>query len=301
MSNNTAFFPVDGLVAAAFLGADAAAFLQGQLTADAQQLPENEWRRAAYCSPKGRALATMLLARRGDGFAAVLPADCATDIAARLARFVMRAKVQIQILPEKISARIAPDSSPPNFFGGAVRREDGALIFDEGGGVCLRLAGADGDNGGAENGGGGGENNGAAWRREQIVRGVPWIGAAAGDIFVPQYFNWELLGGVDFGKGCYVGQEIIARLHYLGNIKRRGYILRGGGAPPAAGEKIGGADFSCQVINAAPDGGGFLALVSAPRAENGKEILWENRAARLEEPPYGLPSAAADQKPKPKV
>ena len=282
-----------------FDGAEAAAFLQGQLSADAPGLADGEWRRAAYCSPKGRALATMILARYGDGFVAVLPADSADALAARLARFVLRAKVKIQKLSGGIGVCMAPDSSPPQFFGGAVRREDNALVFDEGGGVCLRLrAGAES---GEDSGEDDGEDGGAAWRREQILRGIPWIGAATGDIFVPQYFNWELLGGVNFEKGCYVGQEIIARLHYLGNIKRRGYILRGAGAPPVAGEKIGDADFSCQVINAAADGGGFAAFVSAPRAENGKELRRESGMARLEEPPYGLPSAAEDQKPKPKI
>lgn len=317
MPQHNTFFPVAYLSALSFSGADAAQFLQGQLSADAEGLAAGEWLRAAYCSPKGRALATMMLARYDGGFAALLPADCADDVAGRLARFVLRAKVKIRRLPDAVFARLAPDSSPLHFSGGAVRHENGALIFDEGGGACLRLlldSDADGENGGAGENRGAGENqlagenqtsdenqtatagengDGAAWRLEQIRRGIPWVGAVTGDMFVPQYFNWDLLGGINFQKGCYVGQEIIARLHYLGNVKRRGYALFGAGAPPAEGAKIGGAEYSCQIINAVAAENGFAAFVSAPRPPGGEmELRWENRAARLAEPPYGLPPAA---------
>ena len=287
------FFAVNSLSAVSFSGADAENFLQGQLTADVRKLPGEEWRRAAYCLPNGRALATMLLARHEDGFTAVLPAGCAEEITARLSRFVLRAKVKIAPPSGIIDARIAPDSgsSAPAFSGGALRREENALVFDEGGGMCLRF----------RPGESGGESGGDEWRLAQIRRGIPWVGGKTGGVFVPQYFNWELLGGVSFEKGCYAGQEIIARLHYLGNIKRRGYILRGAGAPPEEGENIGEGGFSCRVINAAPEDGGFAAFVSAPRTADGAKPGAENRTAGPEEPPYGLPSAEEDQKPKPKI
>lgn len=285
--NNNTFQPVGYLAAVSFDGADAANFLQGQLSADIVALPPGRWRRAAYCSPKGRALATMLVVRRGDGFIVLLAASLADSFIAGLSRFVMRAKVKITRPSCAIDARIADDAFVvPD--GGEAREEDGALSIDEGGGACLRLrfdvAAAAGDD--------------LAWRRMQILRGVPWIDSATSGQLVPQYFNWDLLGGVSFQKGCYVGQEIIARLHYLGNVKRRGYILRGTGAPPAAAEKIGAAE----VINAAPADGGFVAFVIVPR-ESGSAAQ-ENRPAELAElaePPYGLPSAAAEKKPKPKV
>ncbi|MGI9296481.1 MAG: YgfZ/GcvT domain-containing protein [Gammaproteobacteria bacterium] len=276
------------LAAACFDGADAAAFLHGQFSADIAALPPARWRRAAYCSPKGRALATMIVARRDGGFVVLLPASLADSVAAGLSRFVLRAKVKISRPPCAVDARVsAADFVVAADGGGVIEEEDGALEIDEGGGARLRLrfdsaAAADGDD--------------AAWRRMQILRGVPWIDSATSGRFVPQYFNWDLLGGVSFQKGCYVGQEIIARLHYLGNVRRRGYILRGGGPPPAAGEKIGAAE----VINAAPDGDGFAAFVVAPR-DFGDAPQDEKPAAELAEPPYGLPSAAEEQKPKPKV
>ena len=284
---DSTFFAVNYLAAAAFEGEDAEAFLQGQLTADVAALPKGRWARAAYCSPQGRALATMILARRDGGFVALLAADLADDIVSRLSRFVMRSKVRIAKIPAAIDARLGEDSSPPAFFGGEVGDENGAMMFDEGGGACLRLQADVAP----------GEGAGDAWRRMQIERGIPWIEKATSGVFVPQYVNWESLGGINFRKGCYVGQEIIARLYYLGKVKRRGYIVRGvGGAPEG---KLGDAE----VVNAAEDGGEFVALVSAPRAlgDSGENIQWDGRTAAVSPPPYPIPTAAEDSKPRPKV
>ena len=289
MAENHSTFAANGYLAvASFDGAEAGAFLQGQLSADIAGLQPGRWRRAAYCSPKGRALATMIVARRGEGFVALLPASLADSVAAALSRFVLRAKVKISRPPCAIDARVSDAAFAVSAEGGAAHEEDGALHIDEGGGAILR---ARFDSEPAA------EDDDSAWRRMQILRGAPWIDAATSGRLVPQYFNWDILGGVSFQKGCYVGQEVVARLHYLGNVKRRGYILRGDGALPAAGETIGAAE----VVNAASDGGGgFLAFVVAPRAAGG-ELQWENRTARLTEPPYGLPTAEEDKKTKPKV
>lgn len=271
------------LAVACFDGADAATFLHGQLSADIAEMPPGKWRRAAYCSPKGRALATMIVARRAEGFVVLLPASLADSVAAALSRFVLRAKVKISRPPCAISARVSGEDFAVSEDGGEAAEENGGMEIDEGGGAFLRLR-FDSESEAAA-------GDDSAWRRMQILRGVPWIDSAVSGQFVPQYFNWDLLGGVSFRKGCYVGQEIIARLHYLGNVKKRGYILRGDGPPPAAGAKIGAAE----VINAESDGGGFAAFVVAPRD------FAESPENRTTEPPYGLPSAADDQKPKPKV
>ena len=273
------FLPNTDLCAISFGGADAAKFLQGQLSADMLKLPPDEWRRAAYCSPKGRALATMIVARRAADIIALVPADVAAQTAAALSKFVMRAKVKISLLSCAIETRILSDSSPPHFVSGGVCERDDALWIDEGGGACLRVCFAATTQTAGD----------AAWRQMQIRRGIPWIGAATASMFVPQYFNWELLGGVNFQKGCYVGQEIIARLHYLGNIKRRGYIIAGAGAPPLPGDKIGAAE----IINAAADGDNYIAFVSAPREMNESQ---RTQTPPLQTPPYGLPSADKDQK-----
>lgn len=282
------FIPLNCLAALRFAGADVASFLQGQLSADMENMPQDEWRRAAYCTPQGRIVATMSLARLDDGVVAFLPASAADAVATRLSRFVLRAKVVISRISSPVCVAGAEEADEK--FNDATsdrkaRREGDFLFLDEGGSCSLRVD-LSSKEAGESDLGNVSDKASAAWRRLQILRGVPWIGGETAEKFIPQHVNWDLLGGVDFKKGCYVGQEIIARLYYLGNVKRRGWIMSGEGAPPAPGSKIEEAD----VVDAVPNGGRFSAFVSAPRG-----------VADLMPPPYPLPSAEEDKKSRPKL
>jgi folate-binding protein YgfZ len=107
-----------------------------------------------------------------------------------------------------------------------------------------------------------------AWEATSIRAGIPTVLAATQEAFVPQMVNLELLGGVSFKKGCYPGQEIVARTQYRGKLKRRMVRVRGGGSAPSPGSDIFSPEFGEQpagtVVSAvaAPDGG-FEALVVA--------------------------------------
>ena len=294
MTKDTTFFAVNYLAAVSFSGDDAATFLQGQLTADVCTLATDEWCRTAYCSPKGRIVATMMFARRDEGYVALMASDLVDELISRLSRFVMRSKVKITRLAAAVDASVDASFNadvPPAFKGGKIQQDGNDMIFDEGGGVCLRLkvdmtpeAGDD-----------------VAWRRVQIMRGIPWVDVVNIDVFVPQYINWELLGGVNFRKGCYVGQEIIARLYYLGNVKRRGYILSGDGDMPTG--KIGESGAVMDIVNAVGDESGFVAFVSASHAigDVGGTVEWNGQQGQIALPPYTMPSAEEDKKPRPKV
>ncbi|MFT4047916.1 MAG: hypothetical protein QM661_14655, partial [Solimonas sp.] len=107
-----------------------------------------------------------------------------------------------------------------------------------------------------------------AWRRADIESGVPVVFMETRDHFVAQMANLDLLGGISFNKGCYTGQEIVARLHYLGQLKRRLFVARIDGAPPAPGSDVlaaGEANASGQavgeIVDAVADGDGALASV----------------------------------------
>lgn len=101
-----------------------------------------------------------------------------------------------------------------------------------------------------------------AWRHAQILAGVPVVYPATSDHFVPQMVNLDQLGGISFDKGCYTGQEIVARLHYLGNLKKRMFLLHSEGPPPAPGSELfeaGGDGQSVgSVVDAAAEGAGSL-------------------------------------------
>jgi folate-binding protein YgfZ len=241
-------------------GDDAAAFLHAQLTNDVEALGVNRAQWNGWCSPKGRLIATFLLVRRPDGFLVVLPAELAGPIAKRLGMFVLRSKVKIADVSDRYARRGIIGRRPGPAPMEAVE-DDGAILvgLEPGRIVALTPAqraltpdvGAD------------------AWELAAIRAGVPTITAATQEAFVPQMANFELVGGVSFKKGCYPGQEIVARMQYRGGLKRRMAIAHVDGAErPQAGESVYSAAFGDQaagtIVNAAPaPEGGFDALVVA--------------------------------------
>ncbi|MBS0304210.1 MAG: folate-binding protein YgfZ [Proteobacteria bacterium] len=224
-------------------GDDAKSFLHSQLTNDIQHLDAAHARLAGYCSPKGRLLASFVVWQGGDG--AVLLACSAELLAAtleRLSRFVLRARCRLDDataeLPlwglagtEAMAARGAPASAwrrlqadggdlitlpPARIDGVEVPR---ALFAGTPAPPPLPALGTD------------------VWRWLEALSGVPRIVAATAEQFVPQMVNLELAGGVAFDKGCYPGQEVVARSQYRGTLKRRGYVLASE-VPLAAGDEL---------------------------------------------------------------
>ena len=144
------------------------------------------------------------------------------------------------------------------------------------------------------------------WRWHGIRAGVPMIGAATQDLFVPQTTNWDLLGGVNFHKGCYPGQEIIARTQYLGRLKERMYPFHVDGASPTPGTKVYGTVFGDQacgtVVDAAPapDAGSDLLAVLQMSALDGQLHLGTPDGPTLVPLPlpYVIPASVAPERPK---
>jgi hypothetical protein len=141
----------------------------------------------------------------------------------------------------------------------------------------------------------------AAWQWLTIRAGVPIITPSTADLFVPQAANWDALGGISFQKGCYAGQEIVARTQYLGRLKERLVLAHFDGTPPAAGERLYSAEFGDQacgtVVNAAaaPDGGDLLAVLQLAAAESGDLHLGalDGMPLNLQALPYPVPAPAA--------
>jgi tRNA-modifying protein YgfZ len=193
----------------AVTGIDARSFLHAQLTNDIENLPADRAALAGWCTAKGRLLATMLVIPSADGFLLQLARDIAPAVAKRLSMFVLRSKVKVA----DESANLAqmgvwtsewkiPDVA---WEGGVVRvrvSDDRYLMIGPGlTGQCAKSE--------------------DAWSLAEIRAGRPFISLATQDKFVPQMVNLEKLGGVDFQKGCYPGQEIVARAQYRGQVKRR--------------------------------------------------------------------------------
>jgi len=271
-------------------GPDAASFLQGQLTHDMRLLADGRTLLAAVTTPQGRVVALLRLRQGEQGIDALLPADLVEPVAARLRKFVLRARVDVRAAPELQVASVADDtaaspasstsSDAPVWFDYAPGRP--AVAAPEA--VLHELLGPRSATNppGIEN----------AWWAADVAAGLPQVFAASSESFVPQMLNLDLLDAISFTKGCYTGQEIVARTQHLGRIKRRTarYRLPAGPAlPPLSGLFLDDAKVA-EVVMSAPVGDAIelLAVTSLEawgrtlRAGDGREAV-----------PQALPYAVA--------
>jgi folate-binding protein YgfZ len=227
-------------------GEDARAFLHAQLTNDVQGLAPDRAALAGWCSAQGRLLATFLVIPAPQGFLLQLARDLVPTVAKRLGMFVLRSKVKIA---DESDAWVQSGFWDADGDASKVEWKDQAGFVSVGERRFLRLepaASASAECKGDEE----------AWTLQEIRAGRPLITAATQDQFVPQMVNLETLGGVDFQKGCYPGQEIVARAQYRGQVKRRMVRL-----PAPQGERLrpGQAFNGGTVVDSA--GGELLAVM----------------------------------------
>jgi len=212
-------------------GPDAITFLQGQVSNDTRRLADGFPQLAAYSSAQGRVVAVLHLLPHSSGVMAILPREIALPTRDRLAKFVLRAKVRIEDLSDQYAVAGAYDASALELgeaAGGRYLERDGAAVArlpDGASGapprywvVRPREAESGPRNGVAE--------QELAWRLADIRAGMPQVYGATSEQFVAQMLNLDLLDAISFTKGCYTGQEIIARTQHLGRIKRRLSRLR---------------------------------------------------------------------------
>ena len=227
-------------------GSDAVSFLQGQLTSDTRLLEDGRTQVSALCTNQGRVIAIVRLRQTDEAVYALLPAELLGKVATQLRKFVLRAKVEIL---QAADLHVGP------IYSGAAARAAAQTRFDEAALTMspVPLAGATevvtfqyaaGREVVAA--------PAAAWRAisglslsrpspqahdewlaADIADGLPQVVAATSEQFTPQMLNLDLVGGVSFTKGCYTGQEIVARTHHLGRVKRRTlrFVLPAGPAP----------------------------------------------------------------------
>ncbi len=258
-------------------GPDAAAFLHGQLTQDFLLLKDDAARLAALCSPKGRMLASFIAWRQApEQFLLVCAQDLLAPTLKRLSMFVLRAKVKLVDATAEHAVRglagaaiAAAGADPAAVPGQRQTTADGATVVALHGceGVPRALWVAPAGPAAPQ----GNELAADAWAWSEVRSGVVPISAPVVDAFVPQMLNYESVGGVSFKKGCYPGQEVVARSQFRGTLKRRGYVVTAP-APLAAGQEVFAAADADQPVGTvasaapAPDGQGWAAFVSLQTA-----------------------------------
>ena len=292
-------------------GADAAAFLQGQLSSDVIGLADGAAQYTSFNSPKGRMLANFVLWRESAGdFRALLPGELAGPIEKRLRMFVLRSKVTLADLsadfarfgvggPKAADVLRAVFGEVPPLFG-ELRREEATLLGLPGPRFVVLVAAAAATVTGDRLAGTAIPAPFSVWQWLTIRAGVPVVTASTQDQLIAQSANWDVLGGVNFRKGCYAGQEIIARMQYLGKLKERLYLLHADAATIPAGERVFAPSFADQpcgtVVNAAPAPGGgidLLAVVQITAVAGGALYVGspDGPALAMRALPYAVPES----------
>ncbi len=255
-------------------GVDARKFLQGQLSQDVLGLRADQVVWAGLHNPQGRTLALLRLVPQGEtDVLCVLPRELLANALTVLRKYLLRAKATLtdesamwQIVGLTDDAALARDP-------GSARHDDGRILWRHASdGRVLALEPHGSEAGGANDANGATDASAASgldWLRADIAAGLPELTAQTSGEFVAQMLNLDALGGISFNKGCYTGQEVIARAHYRGRVKRRAQrFALPAGELPAPGASVTLADGrSAQVLLAAPTTSTIEILAVAPTVE----------------------------------
>ncbi len=215
-SINSQIFNLDYLAIIEVSGVDSAKFLQGQLTCNVNDLSDSQASIAAFCTAKGRVISSLIIIKTAAGFCLLLPASLLDKVLKKLQMYVLRSAVKLidqrqQWAVYGLQTQASANPEEPRF---SVNQSDFItiklpsalsrylLIKPIQSPVIVNQASND------------------VWRYQDIVDGLPWFDFEQSEQYTPQMLNIDQLGGISFTKGCYTGQEIVARTHYLGKPKR---------------------------------------------------------------------------------
>ena len=289
-------------------GADAVTFLQGQVTNDVKLLTGTNAHYTAYCNPKGRMLALFLAFAHNDHLHLQLNRELLAPIIKRLKMYVMRSLVEIKDVsdsiikfglngPQAASMLALVFSKVPTADYELVTLDNGAIlklpsandspryeIFSDAANAPLIWQALKDKCQLVEK---------PYWELLEIQAGIPDISLATQEQFVPQMLNLDILNGINFKKGCYTGQEIVARTHYLGSVKRRTYLAEiVSETAPQAGEKIVEAAQNeiGQIVRVAPNLTGNFDVLAELRidAAAAGEVNYNGATLKIKKLPYSL-------------
>ncbi len=288
-------------------GEDAKSFLQGQVTNDVNTITATQSQYSGYCNPKGRLLALFFAFQHQDTLYLSLDKALVASTQKRLQMYVMRAKVTLADEQTNIARfGIAGDTAPqqlqkhyPNL------PETDFEVTQHGEVTIIRMPlikpayqvithAEHRDQVLQTLSGSFSSTDKAAWDYLETQSGIPEIVAATQAAFVPQMVNLDALGGINYKKGCYTGQEIVARTHYLGKVKRRtllGSIKTQAGTTPTAGDNINDATQQNigQVVRCCANTEGGMDFLFECRLDSQDQTLyWQGLPITLKTLPYAL-------------
>jgi folate-binding protein YgfZ len=201
-------------------GPDAGSFLQAQMSADIAALEDGQSTFAAYCSPQGKVFTLLLIGKYKDDYMVVGSAQLLPAIVQRLRIYVFRAKVEIKPLDNMQVCGLLP-SHPGDPASPVLSPRSMPLRY------TIVSDGSQSD------------ETTDGWRHTELSHGVAWLDPLTTEKYIPQMLGYDQIGAVSYSKGCYPGQEIVARTHYLGKVNRKPLLITiMGQAVPGNGSRV---------------------------------------------------------------
>ena len=302
MNINIKIAQLDHLRLIKITGADAVDFLQGQLTNDINAL-QGAWHYSGYCSPKGRLLALLQIWRAEDTLFALLDQSLVDQTIQRLRMYVMRSKVSIEVMANAqfyglntaqaqsqtlTELGLAASDSANDVVGSepvfVLNIGDRKLLIDTDGSYIPRFDFS---------------SDNRTWLSNDIAEALPRVTDQSLELFIPQMLNLDALNGISFKKGCYTGQEIVARMHYLGKLKQRMFIceIAAGSAGIEIGQKIYANNELIKavgnVVSVAEGSNAILAVLRLDALDTQTQPLYlsaESSVSVAEQQAYALPA-----------
>jgi tRNA-modifying protein YgfZ len=304
------FHELNGWGLLRFSGEDAESFLQAQLSCDVTVTAGGRSTYGSYCTPQGRVLATFVLWRAGADYFMQIPLVLCASLHKRLSMYILRSKVKAaDASGEYALAGVSGDDAlriVSSVFGNAPASAHDTMQFERA--IVIRLAPdrfaivtplAHKATVFAALSAASVEADANSWARLDVHAGIPWVTPATQEAFVPQMLNLDLIGAVSFSKGCYPGQEIVARAHYRGQVKQRMYRAHIAG-DVCEGDRLYSTDMGDQasgtVVNVVPaDAGGcdVIAVIQRSSVDAG-QVHWKSLDGPLLQfmpLPYSVPQS----------
>lgn len=258
-------------------GKDRESFLQGQLTQDVTRLPTSGAVATAWCSPKGRVIVTGLLIPLGEAIGLVMPSDAVDAVSRRLTMYRLRSKVDISVDDDVLSVAMSKDRL------GSIEAPAGISVVALTDGVIEAHGRRDAFDQAKLNPAQALTND--QWRSARVRAGWVDIHADNSERYTPHMLNLDRTGGVSFDKGCYTGQEVVARTEHRGRVKRRTYRFGHDAGAVSVGDRLlDDGEEAGTVVNVAD--GELLAVTSTASARDGLTV--NGARARLLSLPYPL-------------
>ena len=226
-NNNKVIYALNHLAVLAVIGSQAGTFLQGQITCNINEVNEQNSCLGAFCNVQGKVLSSCLVVKSTEGYLLLLPSELLEAVKNRLQKYILRADVQLINQSDNwCLLGLLEVHSEPQKLGVTTQTNHTSIHLDHRRLLVIEMENVEKIWSDYISDGFTPEKT-THWHYLDIINEIPWLTLTTSEQFIPQMLNMDKLGAISFTKGCYTGQEIVARTHYLGKAKRALFSMSG--------------------------------------------------------------------------